>query len=182
MTGQTPRSGNDTAINLGLGLIAALGVVAGLLRAAGTIAAWLTGTHEPAGNFGAGLAVLAHPTRPAVPLRAPGLSPFAYWAVVAALMAAAGLIAWLAVRLARSHGDSRDDPRRRAGLATTAQVRKVASGRALRRRAARDQFDLVQAAHVFERDLDAEIELFGGAGVDDRDRARRAAEELGDLL
>lgn len=49
---------------------------------------------------------------------------------------AAGVIAWLTVRLVRSHGDSRDDPRRRAGLATTAQVRKVACGRALRRRAA----------------------------------------------
>jgi hypothetical protein len=39
VTGQTARSGNDTAINLGLALIATLGVVAGLLRAAGSIAA-----------------------------------------------------------------------------------------------------------------------------------------------
>ena len=129
------RSGNDTAINIGLGLIAALGVLAGLLRVAGTIAAWLTGTHHPVGSLGAGLAVLAHPTPPAAALRAPGLSPFAYWAVVAGLLAVVGVVAWLVVRLVRAH-DSSYDPRRRAGLATTAQIRNVASGRALRRRAA----------------------------------------------
>jgi type IV secretion system protein VirD4 len=135
VTGQTPRSGNDTAINLGLALIAALGVLAGLLRASGTIAAWITHSRQPAGGLGTGLAMLAHPTRPAVALRAPGLSPFAYWAVVIVLLIVAGLIAWLVLRLVRSQ-DSSDDPRRRAGLATAAQVRKVASGRALRHRAA----------------------------------------------
>jgi type IV secretion system protein VirD4 len=79
--------------------------------------------------------VLAHPTRPAVPLRAPGLSPFAYRTVVTVLVIAAGLVTWLVVRLVRSQ-EASDDPRRRAGLATAAQVRKVASGRALRHRAA----------------------------------------------
>ncbi len=133
MSRQTARSGNDTAVNLGLGLITALGVLAGLLRAAGTIAAWITGVGRPAGSLGAGLAVLAHPARPASALRAPGLSPFAYWAVVTVLLVVAGLVAWLAVRLVRSQ-DSGEDPRRRAGLASAAQVRKVASGRALRRR------------------------------------------------
>jgi hypothetical protein len=68
-------------------------------------------------------------------LRAPGLSPFAYWAVVAVLLIVAGLVTWLVVRLVRSH-DASDDPRRRARLATTAQVRKVASGQTLRHRAA----------------------------------------------
>ena len=136
MTGQTPRSSNDTAVNFGLGLIAVLAVLAGLLRAAGLIGAWLMGTRYPAGSIGAGLAVLAHPTRPASALRAPGLSVFVYWAVVAVLLIVAGLVTWLVVRLVRSHGESRDDPRRRAGLATAAQVRKVASGRALRHRAA----------------------------------------------
>ncbi len=134
MTGQTARSGNDTAINFGLGLIASLGVLAGLLRAAGTITAWLTGVGRPAGSLGTGLAVLAHPTRPAAALRAPGLSPIAYWAVVAVLLIAAGAVAWLVVRLVRAH-DSSDDPRRRAGLATAAQIRKGASAKALRRRA-----------------------------------------------
>ncbi len=135
MTGQTARPGNDTAVNLGLGLFAALGVLAGLLRAAGSVAAWLAGTRPPAGSIGTGLGVLAHPSRPAVALRAPGLSPFAYWPVAAALLLGVGLFAWLAVRLVRSQA-SGEDPRRRAGLATAAEVRKVASGRALRRRAA----------------------------------------------
>lgn len=135
MTGQTPRPGNDTAVNLGLGLVAALGVLAGLLRAAGTVSAWLAGTRQPAGSIGAGLAVLAHPGRPGQALRAPGLSPVAYWVVVAVLLLVAGLLAWLVVRLVRSQA-SGEDPRRRAGLASGPEIRKVASGRALRRRAA----------------------------------------------
>ncbi|TWE13086.1 type IV secretory system conjugative DNA transfer family protein [Rudaeicoccus suwonensis] len=133
MTGQTPRSGNDTAVNLGLGAVAAIGVLAGLLRIAGAIAAWVGDTKQPAGNIGAGLGVLTHPTQPSVALRAPGLSPFAYWAVVAVLLIAAGAGAWLVLRLVRSQTSS-DDRRRRAGIATPAQIRKVASGRALRRR------------------------------------------------
>jgi type IV secretory pathway TraG/TraD family ATPase VirD4 len=135
VTGQTPRPSNDTAVNLGLGLIAALGVLAGLMRVAGTIAAWLTGTRQPEGNLGAGLTVLAHPTRPALALRAPGLSPFAYWAVVAGLLIATGLIAYLVVRVVRSQ-TSGDDLRRRAGLASATEIRRVASDRALRRRGA----------------------------------------------
>jgi len=126
---------NDSAVNIGLGLLAALGVLAGLLRVAGTIAAWLTGAKQPAGDLGAGLTVLAHPTRPALALRAPGLSPFAYWVVLAGLLIAAGLVCWLVVRLVRSQR-SGEDPRRRAGLASAAEIGKVASGRALRGRAA----------------------------------------------
>ena len=42
---------------------------------------WLTGANQPVGNLGAVLDVLAHPARPALALRAPGLSPFAYWVV-----------------------------------------------------------------------------------------------------
>ena len=135
MTGQTARPGNDTAVNLGLGLLAALGVLAGLLRVAGSIAAWLTGTRRPTGGLGAGLTVLAHPARPAVALRAPGLNPVAYWAVAAVGLLVVGLLAWLAVRLLRSQ-TAGDDPRRRAGLASGPEIRNVASGRALRRRAA----------------------------------------------
>ncbi len=135
MTGRTARSSNDTATNIGLGLIAGLAVLTGLLRVAGTIAAWATGARQPSVSIGAGLTVLVHPARPARTLRAPGLSPFAYWAVVAVLVTAVSVLAWLVVRLVRSH-DTADDPRRRAGLATAAQIRKVASGRALRQRGA----------------------------------------------
>lgn len=134
VTGQA-RSGNDTAINLELGLVAALRVLAVLLRAAGTIAAWITAVRQPVGSIGAGLGVLAHPTRPEVALRAPGLSPFAYWAALVVLVIAVGMVAWLVVRLLRSQ-TSRDDSRRRAGVASTAEIRKIASGRALSRRGA----------------------------------------------
>ena len=134
MSGHTARPGNDTAVNVGLGLVAALGVIAGLLRAAGTIAAWLTGAKQPAGNLGAGLSVLADPTRPALALRAPGLNRFGYWVVLAGLLIAVGLVAWLVVRITRLQR-SGEDPRRRAGLASEMEIGKVASGRALRRRA-----------------------------------------------
>jgi type IV secretory pathway TraG/TraD family ATPase VirD4 len=126
---------NESAVNIGLGVLAAVGVLAGLLRVAGTIAAWLTGANQPVGNLGAVVDVLAHPTRPALALRAPGLSPFAYWVVLAGLLIAAGLVGWLVLRLVRSQR-SGDDPRRRAGLASAAEIGKVASGRALRGRAA----------------------------------------------
>ncbi|MHB1539249.1 MAG: hypothetical protein ACYCUM_14155 [Solirubrobacteraceae bacterium] len=101
MSGQA-RPVNDTAVNVGLGLLTAVAVLAGLLRAAGSIAARLAGATQPSGGLAAGLTVLAHPTRPAAGLRAPGLSPLAYWPVVAGLLVAAGGIAYLTVRLVRS--------------------------------------------------------------------------------
>ena len=55
--------------------------------------------------------------------------------MLAGLLIVAGLVGWLVVRLARSQR-SGDDPRRRAGLASAAEIGKVASGRALRGRAA----------------------------------------------
>jgi type IV secretory pathway TraG/TraD family ATPase VirD4 len=133
VTGPTARSGNDTAINLGLAGIATAGALAGLLRAAGSIAAWLTGGRQPAGNLGTGLAVLAHPARPAAVLQAPGLNPVVYWGVVAVSLLAVGVAAWLIVHLVRAYGGV-NDPRRRAGLATGLEINRVASGRALRRR------------------------------------------------
>lgn len=131
------RSGNDTAVNVALGGVAVLLVGAGLLRAAGSIAAWLSGAHRPAASVAAGLSVLAHPARPGVALHAPGLNPVAYWAVVAVLLAAAAVAAVLVVRLVGTRrGDRGSDPRRRSGLASAAQIRKLASGRALSRRGA----------------------------------------------
>ncbi|MHB1808122.1 MAG: type IV secretory system conjugative DNA transfer family protein [Solirubrobacteraceae bacterium] len=128
------RPVNDTTVNLALAALIATGLLAVVLRAAGTLAAYLTGAKQPAGNLAAGLAVLGHPTTPARDLRASGLSALAYWPVVAALLFAAGLLAFLTARLVRS--DRRgDDPRRRAGLAGATEISQLASSRALRRRA-----------------------------------------------
>ncbi len=125
---------NDRAVNVGLGVLAAVGVLAALLRAAGTIAASLAGTRAPEGSLARGLLVLADPTRPAVPLGARGLNPFVYWTLLAGLLAAAGAALWLVLRLFRA-GRHASDPRRRAGLAGAAQITAVASPRLLRRRA-----------------------------------------------
>lgn len=129
------RPGNDTATNIGLGLIATIGVLAALLRIAGTVAAWLIGARPPTGSVSAGLAVLARPAHPASALRAPGLNPVAYWAVVAALLLVVGALGWLVARLAGSQRGA-SDPRRRAGLAGSAEIAQVASARLLRRRGA----------------------------------------------
>lgn len=136
MSQRPVRAGDDTAVNLALGLLAGLGVLAVLLRAAGTVAAWLTGTAAPKGGIGAGLGVLAHPARPGVALHAAGLNPIAYWAVLAAFLAVVGLLAWAVVRLVHTTRTSGRDPRRLVGIATGGDIAKTASARALRRRAA----------------------------------------------
>jgi type IV secretion system protein VirD4 len=126
---------NDAAVNIGLGVLAAIGVLAALLRAAGTIAAWLAGTRQPAGGLATGLLVLVHPTRPAEALRSPGLNPLVYWMLLAGLLLAGSALLWLLVRRLRP-GHNESDPRRLAGIAGAGQIAAVASSRALRRRAA----------------------------------------------
>lgn len=124
---------NDATLNAGLIALAAAGVLAGLLRATGSIAAWITGARQPQDGLASGLLVLAHAGNPAAALGAPGLSPLAYWMLFAVLLAGTGVLVWLAVRLLRQ-GQRNDDPRRRAGLASDTQIADVASSRALRRR------------------------------------------------
>lgn len=135
----TPRptgSLGDELSNLGIGLLISAAILAAILRGAGSVAAWITGTTQPAGGIDAGLGVLLHPDDPAVSLDAPGLSPVAYWITAAVLVigtAALGLWAW---RLLREQGRQvKADPYRIAGIATRSEVTKAASETALLRRA-----------------------------------------------
>ncbi len=135
----TPRPARplgDELTNLALGLLAAAAVLAALLRAAGSVAAWVTGADQPTGGIEAGLGVLAHPGDPAAPLGAPGLSAVAYWITAAVLILAVGTLGWWAWRLLRERGrQARADPYRIAGIATRAEVTRTASETALLRRA-----------------------------------------------
>nr|WP_228721065.1 type IV secretory system conjugative DNA transfer family protein [Arthrobacter sp. 260] len=111
--------------------------VALILRAAGSVAAFLTGTPQPSAGPASGLAVLLNPDDPATALDAHGLSPVAYWIVTAILLAgltAAG--AWVWVGLCRYSRKVDTDPRRLAGTATAHEVNQSASAKALLRRAA----------------------------------------------
>ena len=78
----TPRpagSLGDELSNLGIGILISAAILAAILRGAGSVAAWITGTAQPAGGVEAGLGVLLNPGDPATALDAPGLSVAPPW-------------------------------------------------------------------------------------------------------
>jgi len=128
------KPANDLFINLVLGLLVAAAAFTGLLRVAGSVAAFLTGFPEPSGGFTSAVGVLASPADPGAPLGAEGLNPFVYWTVVAVfvcVLGAAGFFVWRAISQARS----KIDPHRLAGTATASEVARVASAKALIKKA-----------------------------------------------
>src|SRR5690625_6034954 len=79
-------STNDGLANLGIGLLIAAAGIASILRAAGTIAAFLTGTPQPQAGITAGLSVLLDPANPAAALEADGLNTIASWTTTTLLL------------------------------------------------------------------------------------------------
>ncbi|GAB2447025.1 hypothetical protein GCM10027062_30680 [Nocardioides hungaricus] len=148
-----PRSQgvDDELVNLGLILIAAIGVVAAILRLAGTVAAFLSRAEQPTGGWDAGLRVLAHPTDPTGALGADGLPAWVYWLVLAVMLAAIaglGLVVWRLIATMR-HTTSQN-PHHLAGVATSRDVRAVTSSRALlaRGRTLRPSLDKPAASDI----------------------------------
>lgn len=122
--------------NAALIALIALFLLTLVLRAAGSVAAFLTGAPQPTASWAAGAGVLFNPGVPAEALGAPGLSPVAYW--VTTVVVLGGLVAlagwgWVAWRR-RSHAQE-VDPHRLAGTATRHEVGQVASEKALLKRA-----------------------------------------------
>ncbi|VEW14171.1 conjugal transfer coupling protein TraG [Brevibacterium casei] len=107
-----------------------------ILRGAGSVAAFLTGTDQPAAGPASGIGVLFRPGDPAATLDAPGLSAVAYWIVTGVLLAglAAGG-AWVWTRLRRHAHKTATDPHTTAGVATRHEASTVASPAALLKRA-----------------------------------------------
>lgn len=126
----------DELTNAALIALVAIFGLALVLRAAGSLTAFLTGTPPPAAGMASGLGVLFNPANPATALHATGLNPFVYWIVTVTLLTglAAG-IGWVWVRLRRHTHKSETDPRRLAGTATGHEVTQTASAKALLRRA-----------------------------------------------
>lgn len=119
-------------------LIALIGIfgVALILRAAGSVAAFLTGTPQPEAGPGSGLGVLFNPGDPAAALDAERLDPVAYWAITVLLLGGLATVgAWVWVRLRRHVRKVETDPRRLGGTATGPEVAQTASAKALLRRA-----------------------------------------------
>ncbi|WP_142113739.1 TraM recognition domain-containing protein [Rarobacter incanus] len=117
------------------GLIALFGLTL-ILRAAGSIAAFLTGVSQPSAGIAGGIGVLTHPGHPGTALGADELNAIAYWAVAAVMLAGLGVLgAWLWMLWRRHSRNTETDPHRLAGTATAHEVALAASSRALLRRA-----------------------------------------------
>lgn len=130
------RGVDDELVNLGLILVAAAGVLSGLLSGAGWIAAWITGCPAPTGGLAGGFGVLTHPGTPGQALGTPELPAIAYWAVVvtcSVVVGSAVVAGWRIVSGVRHK--SAHDPRRLVGVATSREVKAVASEKALLERA-----------------------------------------------
>ena len=139
MTGPQGRPGQPMGDELTNVLLIAIGGMLGVafvLRAAGSVAAFLTGSPQPTAGATGGVAVFFDPADPGGQLGADGLNPVVYW-ITAALMltalAAAGFWAWGMIR--RTMRQAAQDPRRQDGTATGHEVAKSASAKALMRRA-----------------------------------------------
>ena len=139
MTGPQGRPGQpmgDELTNIVLFTIGGLLGVAFVLRAAGSVAAFLTGTPQPTAGATGGVAVFFRPTDPGGPLGADGLNPVVYWITAALMLTAltvAGFWTWSLIR--RTMRQAAADPHRQEGTATGHEVAKAASAKALMRRA-----------------------------------------------
>jgi type IV secretion system protein VirD4 len=129
-----PRSQgvDDDLVNLGLILVAAGGLTAAIMRLAGSLAAWLSGAEQPCAGWDAGLRVLGQPRDPASALGSVDLAAWAYWLVLVLMLAAiAACVSLLWWRVGAIRHRASRDPRRLAGVATSREVRTVASRQAL---------------------------------------------------
>ncbi|WP_300080679.1 type IV secretory system conjugative DNA transfer family protein, partial [Propioniciclava sp.] len=132
---QTGSFGDELTNAAMIGLVALFGVAL-VLRAAGTITAWLTGNSQPEGGLAAGVGVLVHPGDPGTALDADGLNPVVYWIVTGAMLALlVALVVFVWARVRRFTHRAEQDPRRMAGIATRHEVATAASEKALLRRA-----------------------------------------------
>ncbi|WP_022883670.1 TraM recognition domain-containing protein [Glaciibacter superstes] len=163
---RTPRSSGsfgDELTNILLGGLIAVAGLAALLRGAGSVAAWVTGTPQPAAGIEAGVGVFTNPGDPGTVLGAEGLNPVAYWASVIVLLTLLGVVGWWVWRTIREHGRrTRTDPYRIVGIATRPDVTAAASEKALLRRAGhlRPSLENPQAT-----DIGYQIGTSRGAGV-----------------
>lgn len=128
------RPPNDQFVSIVLTGIAGLAGLGLLLRYTGNVAAFLTGAPAPTGSPASGLGVLAHPLDPGQSIEAPGLNPFVYWLVLIVILAGLSAGAFFVRRMLQR---GRENARfaNLAGTATASEVTRVASRKALMKRA-----------------------------------------------
>lgn len=118
-----------------IGLVG-LFLIAFLLRAAGSITAFLVGSAQPKGSIASGVGVLLTPSDPGSALKAEGLNVVGYWAVTTALFLGVGSFAgWVWMQWRRHARTLDNDPRHLAGTATRHEIAVAASANALVARA-----------------------------------------------
>lgn len=131
---QTGGFGDELTNALMIGLVGVF-ALALILRAAGSVTAFVTGAAQPAAGPAAGALVLFAPNDPGRVLEAEGLNPVVYWIVTVVLLAAlTAAIAWVWTRMRRHTRKTETDPRRLAGVATRHEVAQAASETTLMRR------------------------------------------------
>lgn len=131
---QQNRPPNDLAISLMLTALAGAAGLALLLRYIGSLAALLTGHSAPTGGPATGLGVLAHPGDPGAAIGAEGLNGFVYWLLVAVILGGLGAAVFGVWRLT-GRGRETSQVHNLAGTASSAEVTRVASKKALQHRA-----------------------------------------------
>jgi len=108
-----------------------------VLRAAGSVAAFLTRVSQPSEGITGGIGVLFDPTHPGRALGSDTLNPYVYWLIAGVMLAVLVLVLiWAWTRWRRHSRNVDTDPRKLPGTATTYEVQATASSRALLRRAA----------------------------------------------
>lgn len=138
MNGASTRSGSfgDELTNLALGTLIGAMVLAGALRLAGNVAAFLTGAAQPTAGLEAGFGVVFHADDPGSALGSETLHPVAYWLAAGVMVAGAGVAGWFLWRFVRELGRrSKADPNKIVGIAETGDIVRSASDRALLTRA-----------------------------------------------
>lgn len=128
------RPPNDQLVSAALTGIAALAGLALLLRYTGNLATILSGKPAPTGGPATGLGVLVDPLDPGQAIGAPGLNPFVYWALILLVLAGLGAGVVLVWRLV-ARGKDQARFQNLAGTATASEVARVASRKALMKRA-----------------------------------------------
>lgn len=133
--GQGRGFGDELTNLLMIALIAVFGVAV-VLRAAGSIAAFLSGAAQPQVGIAGGVALLFNPTNPAEVLQAPRLNAILYWSIAVLLLLVLGsAFGWAWIRWRRHSHNVDADPRRLAGTASSHEVVTSASAKVLLRRA-----------------------------------------------
>ena len=131
---QQNRPPNDAVVSLVLTALAGAAAAALLLRYTGSLAALLTGHAPPTGGPATGLGVLAHPGDPGAAIGAPDLSTVVYWLLVTGILGCLGTAVFGVWRLTR-RGRETSQVQNLAGTASSAEVARVASKKALLHRA-----------------------------------------------